>query len=208
MSDNNKIVLVGYAGHGIVVAEAALTSNMNLQLYAELNKLKTNPFEIEYLGFEGADNFIGWNYDYEYILGIGDNQIRQKIGNLIFSKNKILKNVFHNTASISKTTKVGIGNFFARNVAINPLVEIGDYCILNTGCIIEHECKISNAVHIAPGVVLAGNVTVGANTFIGANAVVKQGITIGRNVIIGAGSVVIKDVLDNKKIVGNPSREI
>jgi serine acetyltransferase len=33
-------------------------------------------------------------------------------------------------------------------------------------------------------------------------------VKIGRNVIIGAGSVILKDIGDNKKIVGNPGKEI
>ena len=49
---------------------------------------------------------------------------------------------------------------------------------------------------------------VGEGTFIGANSVIKQGVTIGKNVVIGAGSVIIKDIEDNKKVVGNPQRFI
>jgi acetyltransferase-like isoleucine patch superfamily enzyme len=43
---------------------------------------------------------------------------------------------------------------------------------------------------------------------VGANTVIKQGVKIGRNVIIGAGSVILKDIADNKKIVGNPGKEV
>ena len=34
------------------------------------------------------------------------------------------------------------------------------------------------------------------------------GAKIGKNVIIGAGSVVLQDILDKKKIAGNPAKEI
>jgi sugar O-acyltransferase (sialic acid O-acetyltransferase NeuD family) len=141
----------------------------------------------------------------DFILGIGDNAIRVKVAQLIKSKNKKIRNVIHPTASIGQKVTIGEGNFIARNVSINPLASISNYCILNTGCIVEHECVINQGVHVAP---VAGNVTVGENTFIGANAVIKQGITIGKNVVIGAGSVVLKDVLDHKIVVGNPAKEI
>lgn len=205
---NKKIILAGYSGHGFVVAEAAKLSNLPLKYYAEINPLEINPFDLDYIGFENDLLFEGWKKEFDFILGIGDNTIRQKVANLIKEKNRNILNVIHPTASISKKFTLGDGNFIARNVSINPLVSIGSYCILNTGCIIEHECILEDGVHIAPGAVLAGNVTIGTGSFIGANAVIKQGINIGKNVIIGAGAIVLKDVSENKKVVGNPAKEI
>ena len=207
MSDN-KIILAGYSGHGFVVAEAAQQANMPLFYYSEHTELNTNPFGLHYLGFEGKDSFEGWNEDLDFILGIGDNTIRVKVAQLIKSKKKKILNVIHPTASIGQKVTIGEGNFIARNVSVNPLASMSNYCILNTGCIVEHECVINQGVHIAPGAVLAGNVTVGENTFIGANAVIKQGLKIGKNVTIGAGSVVIRDIEDNRVVVGNPAKVI
>ncbi|SEG42969.1 sugar O-acyltransferase, sialic acid O-acetyltransferase NeuD family [Halpernia humi] len=203
-----KMILVGYSGHAFVVADAAICMGLKLHYYSEVSKVNTNPFNLNYIGFEGNKDFEGWADDYEFILGIGDNKLRQKIGKQIVNKNKLLKTVIHPTASISKNVNIGEGSFVSKNVSVNPLAIIGNFCILNTGCIVEHECILGEAVHVAPGAVLAGNVSVGERTFIGANVVVKQGIKIGKDVIIGAGSVVIKNIPDGKKIVGNPTREI
>lgn len=207
MSDN-KIVIIGYSGHGLIVSEAAKTAGMNLQCYTENKKMPVNPFCLDYLGYEGDAVFSHWDKAYDFILGIGDNTIRAKVAGLILSKNKNILNVIDTSSSLSKYMKLGQGNFIAKNVVVNIFAEIGDYCILNTGCIVEHECRISNGVHIAPGAVLLGSVIVGEQSFIGANSVIKENITIGRNVIIGAGSVVLKDVPDHSKIVGNPGRAI
>ena len=205
---NREVVLVGYSGHGYVVADIAIASHMNLRYYTDKSKIFKNPFDLSYLGFEGNLDYKFWDKDCSYILGIGDNLIRRKTADLLISKEVTLLNVTHPSASISTKVQFGIGNFISRNVSVNALVRIGDICILNTGCIIEHECVIGNAVHIAPGAVLAGNIEIGDNTFVGANTVIKQGVKIGRNVIIGAGSVILKDIGDNKKIVGNPGKEI
>jgi sugar O-acyltransferase (sialic acid O-acetyltransferase NeuD family) len=203
-----KTILIGYSGHGYVVADAAFEAGIQLNYYADRHKTDVNPFDLVYIGFEGELNFKGWEGDYSFILGIGDNAIRHKVAQTILSKHKTILNVLHPSANIAKRVQIGNGIFFGKNVSVNPLASIGDFCILNTGCIVEHECKLSNAVHIAPGAVLAGNVEVGENSFIGANSVVKQGVKIGKNVVVGAGTVVIRDIEDNSVYVGNPAKKI
>ena len=203
-----KSILIGYSGHGYVVAETALEAGIDIIGYADKNSVVNNPFNLEYMGFEKSDDFAGWQLNALFILGIGDNNIRQKIANLVISKGKEVCTVVNKSASVSKTAKIGKGVFINKNVSVNTLVEIGDNVVLNTGCIVEHECVLGNAVHIAPGAVLAGNVKVGERSFIGANAVIKQGVTIGKDVIIGAGTVIIQDIPDGKKVVGNPGKYI
>lgn len=203
-----SVAILGYSGHGFVVADASISAGISLSYYCERTQLINNPFQLAYLGFEEDNDFKGWMGNFQFILGIGENRLRNKIALKVLSHNKELLNVIHPHHSISNTFKMGIGNFISRQVAVNALVTIGDFCILNTGCIMEHECKLGNAVHIAPGAVLAGNVEVGDFSFIGANAVLKQGVKVGANVIVGAGTVVIKDIPDNQKVVGNPGRVI
>jgi sugar O-acyltransferase (sialic acid O-acetyltransferase NeuD family) len=203
---SGKIILLGYSGHGYVVADAAIAAGMPLNYYAERRINALNPFKLEYLGKETDEEFPGWIGENQFLLGIGDNTIRNKVALNILSNQQVLSNVLHPSASISSYFQLGIGNFISRQVSVNALARIGNFCILNTGCIVEHECEIGNSVHIAPGAVLAGQVKVGDLSFIGANVVVKQGITIGSNVVIGAGAVIIKDVPDDTKIVGNPGR--
>lgn len=205
---NREVVLVGYSGHGFVVVDAALESNINVKYFTDKKQITKNPFNLSYLGFEKDLDFTSLIKNYDFILGIGDNIIRSKTADFLTSKGVELLNVIHPSASIAQTFQLGYGNFISRRVSINSLAEIGNNCILNTGCIIEHECAIGNGVHIAPGAVLAGNVKVGDNTFVGANAVIKQGVKIGENVIIGAGSVILYDTGDNINVVGNPGREI
>lgn len=205
MLDRN-IILVGYSGHGLVVADAALENNARLVGYSENSVNDFNPYQLQYFGNESSPDFNAWNLDVDFLLGIGDNKIREKIYNLIIHKGKKAVSIIHPTSSISNYAKLGKGVFCNRNVIVNAFANIGNNVVLNSGCIIEHECEIQDHVHIAPGVVLAGNVTVGQRTFVGANSVIKQGVIIGRDVIIGAGSVILKSVPDGRKIVGNPGR--
>jgi len=205
---DKEIVLVGYSGHGMMVGEAALLQDLNLKYYIDKNKVRFNPYELNYMGFERDEFFESWDKDFSIILGIGDNFIRDSAAKFFNAKGIEVLNISHPSAIISNYAKLGRGNFIAANVSVNPFVTIGDYCILNTGAIVEHECKIGNSVHVAPGAVLAGNVEIGDYSFVGANSVIHQGVKLGKNVVIGAGSVILKDIENNKKIVGNPGREL
>ena len=203
---DNHTVIIGYSGHAYAVAESYIANGGNISFYADLEEAPKNPFNLAYLGFESDPNFKGWDISLKYILGIGDNNLREKVAKIILSKSNILENVIDPHAVISKSANIGNGIFVSKGVLVNAFSTIGNFTILNTGCIIEHECEIGTATHIAPGAVLAGNVKVGDRTFIGSNAVIKQGVVIGDDVIIGAGSVVLHDVENRSKLVGNPGR--
>ena len=205
---DKKNVIIGYSGHAYVVAESFISKGNTVSYYTDLNEASNNPFNLTYLGFESSSNFKGWEMQLNYILGIGDNNLREKAGNLILSKSLQLVNVIDSNALLSKNTNIGLGVFASKGVLVNAFSNIGNFTILNTGCIIEHECEIGTAAHIAPGAVLAGNVKIGERSFIGANSVIKQGVEIGDDVIIGAGSVIINNISSNTKIVGNPGRII
>lgn len=204
MPDN--IIIIGYSGHAYVVLDTASLLGMPIVGYCDRQRNTLNPFNIPYLGNE-MDLEIDPKANWRFIICIGDNLIRRHISKKM-GQNFVFSNIIHPNTQISKTCKIGVGNFMNVGVVLNAFAQIGNHVILNTNCIVEHECVISDFVHLAPGATLAGNVFVGESTFIGANATVKQGVKIGNNVIVGAGAVVIKDVPDNVTIVGNPAKII
>ena len=208
MIDYKKSVIVGYGGHAYVVAESYISMGRQLDFYTEIKECLSNPLNLEYLGFESDIYFKGWGMNLTFILGLGDNKLREDVSKFILCKSNKIDSVIDSNALISKSANIGIGVFASKGVIVNAFSQIGDFVILNTSCIIEHECVIDSAAHIAPGAVLAGNVKVGKRTFIGANSVIKEGVVIGDDVVIGAGSVIIKDVGSNVKVVGNPARII
>ena len=205
MSDK-KVIVVGYSGHAYTVIETAESQGLIVKYYTEKSELTKNPFSLHYLGNESNSNFDFSRTTSLFILGIGDNKIREKVATLILSKNGVLQSLISPEANVSKYSVIGKGVLIVRGANINAFAEIGDYSILNTGCSIDHACSIGKSVHIAPGAVLAGGVKVGDRSFIGANSVIKQGVTIGKDVIIGAGTVVLKDIPNDSKVVGNPGR--
>jgi sugar O-acyltransferase (sialic acid O-acetyltransferase NeuD family) len=205
---DKKVILIGYSGHGFVVTDIAIENQINIIGYTDINPVQNNPFDLDYLGNEKEKDFFKNNNDSQFLIGIGDNSLREEIYKLIIGNNRFVETLISQSSYISKYASIGNGTFVNKNVSVNAFAKIGINTILNTGCIVEHDCVVGNSSHIAPGAVLAGNVTIGERSFIGANVVVKQGVVIGKDVIVGAGSVVINDIPDGKKIIGNPSRFI
>lgn len=205
---NNTLIIVGYSGHSFGVIESWLRSGGNIEGYIEYHPKEINPFNISYLG---NDNFLfEKNRNKPIHLGFGNLKMRQ-IWLEKNTKDKSLnfQTVISKEASLSPYIKsIGVGTYVSRNASIQPLVEIGKNCILNTSCSIDHEVIIGDNCHIGPGAVVAGNVHISNNVFIGANSTIKEGIVIEENSIIGAGSVVTKNVLKHDVVVGNPARNI
>ena len=205
---DKKTILIGYSGHGIEVADAAKQLGYNLIGYCDLIKKITNPFNLKYLGNEKDLKPIFFKNEYQFIIGIGDNNIRKYVFDFLINKTDNIISIIHKKAVLSSKIDVKKGSFISKNSSINSMSEIGSNCIINTGSIIEHDCKISNNVHIAPGCVVLGNVKIGANSFIGANSTIKEGIEIGKNVKVGAGSLVLNDIPNESLFYGSPGKII
>lgn len=204
------MIIIGYSGHAFVVIDILRSMNKSVMGYCENIEKSNNPFGLTYLGSESEENCLELFKTTDYFIGIGNNNIREKIQKKLTNKYRLQApiNAIHSSSIIASSVKLRKGVMVAANATVNPLVRIGDGVILNTASIVDHECIIGNYSHICPGATLAGNVEVGNNCFIGANSVIKQGIKIGNNVTVGAGTVVIQNIPNNSRVVGNPQRFI
>jgi sugar O-acyltransferase (sialic acid O-acetyltransferase NeuD family) len=206
MSLEKEIALIGYSGHAFVVADIFASANKQVTAYCDFSEKEFNPYGLNYLGQERDEKAIEKLRSFDYFIAIGDNLLREKIYRFLQQQIAEPVNAIHATAIISGSASLEKGIMVGPGAIINAQVKIGTGVICNSGSIIEHECVIGDFAHIAPGTVLGGNVKVGKNSFIGAGAVVKPGTVIGDNVVVGAGAVVIRDIANNLKVVGNPSR--
>ena len=71
-----------------------------------------------------------------------------------------------------------------------------------------HNNKIGDNCIIAGQVGMAGSSKLGNNVMIGGQAGISGHLKVGNNVQIGGGSGVIKDIPDNAKVMGYPSRNL
>ena len=117
-------------------------------------------------------------------------------------------NIIHPSAVISRTVKIGQGNFITGGVQISANTKLGNHSIINRGVLIGHDVIIHDFTTLAPGANLASGITIGSGTYVGMGANIVQNITIGEGCFIGAGALVTRDIPDHVKVVGMPAQII
>ena len=107
---------------------------------------------------------------------------------------------------IKKNSEIGCGSTIDRGSL--SVTIIGENTYLDNQVHIAHNVKIGNNCIIAGQVGIAGSSILGNNVLIGGQAGISGHLKIGNNVQIGGGSGVIKDIADNSKVMGYPSKSL
>ena len=107
---------------------------------------------------------------------------------------------------------LGIELPYKLNIGKNLTLYHGQALVINDGTKIGKNCTLRHSTTIGNKRNKDGTYTtcpvLGDNVQLGSNVCIIGPITIGDNVIVGAGSVVVKSVLQNCVIAGNPARII
>jgi UDP-3-O-[3-hydroxymyristoyl] glucosamine N-acyltransferase len=107
---------------------------------------------------------------------------------------------------IGKNSEIGSGTTIDRGSMSNTV--IGENTFLDNQIHIAHNNKIGDNCIIAGQVGFAGSSTLGNNVMIGGQAGISGHLKIGSNVQIAGGSGVIKDIPENSKVMGYPSKDL
>lgn len=191
--------IYGASGHGSVILDILVNNDIEVEGFIDDKPLK----EYKSLPVYSRDDIQSND---ELIIGIGDNEIRER---LVLSLDGIqFINAIHPRSVVSVNVKIGIGCAIMAGAVINTSTALGNHVIVNTRSSIDHDCIIGDFVHVSPGSTICGGVTIGEGSHVGAGATILPNLTIGRNVVIGAGAVVTKDIPDNSRAIGIPARLI
>ena len=178
----------------------------------------------------GSNCKLGHNTIIEKNVSIGDNCV---IGSNVIIRNSLIKNNVHildgcvigkkgfgffpdNIANyrypqvgvviIEDNVEIGCGSTIDRGSLSNTI--IGKNTYLDNQIHVAHNVKIGENCIIAGQVGFAGSSSLGNNVMIGGQAGISGHLKIGSNVQIGGGSGVIKDIPDNTKVMGYPSKDL
>lgn len=161
---------------------------------------------VPVFSFDDFMNFSNASNDYEFIIASGEPYYRNQIHKKLMSNHISIGNFISDTAIVANTVTYQNGLLAHWNSIISTETQIGCNVFVGKDAMVGHDVFLGSHSMVGACVYIGGWVDIGESTYIGAGAVIKDRIKIGSNVVVGAGSVVVKDVLDNTVVVGNPAR--
>ncbi|HCH1216706.1 acetyltransferase [Vibrio parahaemolyticus] len=203
---NKTCAILGASGHGKVVAEIAeLNGYTNIEFFDDRWPELQN---VEHWSVKGNSETLLKVASYFDLtaIAIGNNEVRlekQKLLSIAGAKFSVLE---HPRATISRHSQLGVGTVVMAGAVINPFVQVGEACIINTAATIDHDCSLADGVHVSPGCNIAGGVIIGEGSWLGIGSQVKQLVSIGAGVTVGAGATVVNRVPDFQTVVGTPAQ--
>lgn len=166
---NKKVIVIGAGGHAKVIGEIIENNNDILIGYLDDKQKDKNIIgKISDISKLHKDN-----EEIEFIIAIGNNEIRNKI----YADNPKLNyyKAIHPSAIISKSATIGEGTAIMANVVLNTNSSIGKNCIINTSSVVEHDCIVEDGAHISYCVTLGAGSKIGKGTYIDIGAIVARG---------------------------------
>jgi len=154
-----KLLIIGAGGHAKVVAETALLQNeFEIIGFADDNiKLGTHVFE-NFTIVSSINEISSISFD-DFIVAIGNNEVRKGIFNSLSVHYKAAT-IIHQSAIVSKYSKIGAGTVILAGAVVSYGVEVGENCIVNASSLIDHESIIAANCHIAQGVIIGSNCSI------------------------------------------------
>ncbi len=205
------LVIFGAGGHAREMHDLVMAINQQkptfnfLGFLDQSTNVKTKDTDL----ILGDHTWLSGKPKVRVVIAIGNSASRLHVRNLIRSVcNNEFQTLIHPTAYLGQNCKIGDGSMISAGTVLTCGVMLGEHVIVNVRASLSHEALVEDFVTIAPNATICGAVTLGVGADIGAGATIIQLKKIGAWSILGAGAVVIKDVVDNTTVVGNPARQI
>lgn len=203
----DRLLIIGASGHGKVIADIALKMHKwtNIAFLDDDVNIKSS-MGIEVIG-KSSDVFK-YTMDSDVFVGIGNNEIREKIQESLEAEGTTIPILIHPGAIVGENVEIGAGTAVMAGAVVNCCTKMGKGIIINTGATLDHDNLIEDYVHISPGAHTAGAVKVGKSTWLGIGSIVSNNIYITHGCKVGAGAVVVKNITEPGTYVGVPARRV
>ena len=202
--------IYGYGGHGLEVEELARVIHLKENRWAKIIFVDDAKDKIDNEKIFSFEDIIS-KYspkDIEFMTGIGEPVIREKLYNKVKEKDYSFAILVHPSASVAESAVLEEGTMVAHNAFVSIKAHLFTNTLVQPMACVHHECSVGRNSVVSTSAVMGGNSSLGYNSFIGLGASVKQGISVGNGSVVGMGAIVIKNVSDRVMVVGNPARAI
>lgn len=204
--ESRNVLIVGGGGHAKVVIEVFRSAGHEPACILDPHTSEQHVLGVPVLGGDDrAQQLFEDGYLHAHV-AIGENGLRQRIGDRLKEMGFCLMNALHPRAVISPSAELGVGIAVMANAVINAKACVSDFVIVNTGAIVEHDCLVGVGTHVAPRSVMGGNVVLEGGVLFGIGAVARPLSRVGARAVVGAGSVIIGTIDADSIVAGNPAR--
>jgi len=204
-------VIIGAGGHGREVLDVIEGTQPSLRhrFIGFLDDVEPN---LDVLSRRGAA-WLGIvarmvDFDAEYLIGIGDCQVRRNIDAQLMRVGRAAATLVHSAATVASDVKLGPGSVITAGARLTTNIRAGRHFHLNLNATVAHDCVVGDYVTVNPAATISGNVVLEDRVNIGTGANVIPGVRVGAGATVGAGAVVVRDVPPGDKVVGVPARSV
>ena len=208
-----KIIILGAAGDGRVVADAIRQAKSNgspVELVGFLDDGRTAAVDdVPVLG--GIRDWRHFNSSIGFIAAL--HKVKQMhprsqlIDGLDIPKDRWVIFV-HPSAIVARNVDVGEGVFIGQNAVLQPGTYVGRHVSIRAGANLGHDSRCEDFCYVGPNATLCGNAALLRGSHLGPNAVVTDGQSVGSFAVVGAGTVVTKRVPSYELHFGVPARRV
>lgn len=173
---------------------------------------KTGNIEYGYKVLGTFDDLFNNNLSgLNFLLTMGDNEIRSNLSDKIISLGGNVPSLIHTSANISKFANISeTGVYISQFVDVQANTCIKKNSMILTSSIIAHNTNIGENCLISFGVNVGAYIDIKNFVFVGIGAsLISQKVAyVGYKSCIGAGAVVTKSVEEKTVVAGNPAKII